>query len=98
MLSDVQGRGHAFVIAFLVNLPFGVVAQQLEPSSYSNIPLGMNFVVASYGYSEGSITTDAASPVNKVTPGASSNGKQPNAFEIPVLISPTTGCRLYTAK
>ena len=38
-------------------------AQQLEPRSYSNIPVGMNFVVTAYGYTEGSITTEAASPI-----------------------------------
>src|SRR5262245_37729040 len=40
-----------------------VVAQQLEPRSYSNIPIGMNFIVGGYVYSEGSITTDATSPI-----------------------------------
>jgi hypothetical protein len=40
-----------------------VPAQQLEPRSYSNIPVGMNFAISAYGYTEGSITTDAASPL-----------------------------------
>src|SRR5437762_12151734 len=42
---------------------FNATAQQIEPRSYSNIPVGMNFLVAAYGYSEGDVTTDAASPL-----------------------------------
>lgn len=38
-------------------------AQQLEPRSYSNIPIGMNFLVSGYIYTDGSIGTDATSPL-----------------------------------
>jgi len=38
-------------------------AQQLEPRSYSNIPVGMDFLVGGFVYTDGSITTDAASPL-----------------------------------
>jgi hypothetical protein len=38
-------------------------AQDLEPRAYINTPVGMNFLVASYGYSEGGVATDASLPI-----------------------------------
>jgi len=38
-------------------------AQQLEPRFYANAPVGMNFLITAYGYTEGPVTTDAASPI-----------------------------------
>jgi hypothetical protein len=35
----------------------GARAQQLEPRSYSNIPLGMNFLVSGYVFSDGCFAT-----------------------------------------
>ena len=42
-------------------------AQDLEPRAYSNSPTGLNFAVASYAYSTGSIQTDPALPVDNLT-------------------------------
>jgi hypothetical protein len=42
---------------------FEASAQQLEPRSYSNIPVGMNFLVGGYVYTDGDISTDATSPL-----------------------------------
>jgi hypothetical protein len=39
-------------------------AQDLEPRAYSNSPVGLNFLVASYAYSEGSVLTDPSLPVD----------------------------------
>ena len=36
----------------------GALAQDLEPRLYTNVPLGMNFVGAGYGYSEGNVLFD----------------------------------------
>jgi len=36
----------------------GVRAQALEPRAYSNIPVGMNFLIASYVHSEGGVLSD----------------------------------------
>lgn len=38
-------------------------AQELEPRAYSNVPVGMNFAVASYSYSEGDVTSDPSLPL-----------------------------------
>jgi hypothetical protein len=38
-------------------------AQELEPRAYSNVPVGLNFAVASYAYSEGDVATDASAPI-----------------------------------
>jgi len=41
----------------------GVHAQSLEPRSYANTPVGINFVLAGYGYTEGSVAFDASVPI-----------------------------------
>jgi hypothetical protein len=40
-----------------------VHAQDLEPRAYTNIPVGVNFVVAGYAYSEGGVLFDPAVPL-----------------------------------
>jgi hypothetical protein len=41
----------------------GVHAQALEPRSYANTPVGINFLLLGYGYTEGGVGFDASSPV-----------------------------------
>jgi hypothetical protein len=36
----------------------GASAQDLEPRSYSNTPVGLNFLIAGYGYTEGNVALD----------------------------------------
>lgn len=38
-------------------------AQELEPRSYSNTPVGMNFLIAGYAYQEGDVVTDPSLPL-----------------------------------
>jgi len=38
-------------------------AQELEPRTYSNIPVGLNFFIAGYAYQAGGIATDPSSPI-----------------------------------
>lgn len=38
-------------------------AQELEPRAYSNLPVGLNFAVAGYAYSEGGLSTDPSLPL-----------------------------------
>ena len=38
-------------------------AQDIEPRAYSNIPVGINFLVAGYAYSEGDATFDPSVPI-----------------------------------
>lgn len=40
-----------------------VTAQELEPRTYSNAPVGLNFVVIGYQYSEGGLLFDPAVPI-----------------------------------
>jgi Putative MetA-pathway of phenol degradation len=38
-------------------------AQQMEPRSYSNVPIGLNFVIAGYAHSRGDVLLDPSLPV-----------------------------------
>ena len=44
-------------------------AQDLEPRAYSNTPIGVNFLIATYGYSDGGLSADPTVPLTnaKVT-------------------------------
>jgi hypothetical protein len=51
--------------ALLVAWPFrGALAQDLEPRLYTNVPLGINFLGAGYGYSEGNVLFDPTIPLD----------------------------------
>ena len=39
-------------------------AQELEPRSYTNTPVGMNFLVGGYAYTEGDVVTDPSVPLS----------------------------------
>jgi hypothetical protein len=41
-----------------------IYAQDLEPRAYTNIPVGLNFVVAGYAYSAGGVLFDPAVPLD----------------------------------
>src|SRR6185436_11231362 len=51
-----------FLIALLLAIT-SVQAQDLEPRSYSNAPVGLNFLIAGYGYSNGTLAFDPALPI-----------------------------------
>src|SRR4051812_227340 len=38
-------------------------AQDLEPRSYVNTPVGMNFLIGGYGYTDGDVAFDPALPI-----------------------------------
>jgi hypothetical protein len=38
-------------------------AQEIEPRAYSNAPIGVNFLIAGYAYTEGAVPFDASLPV-----------------------------------
>ena len=38
-------------------------AQDIEPRSYSNAPVGVNFLVVGYAYARGGLATDSSLPV-----------------------------------
>ena len=47
----------------LVALGRGADAQNLEPRSYINTPVGLNFLLAGYGYAAGGVASDPALPL-----------------------------------
>jgi hypothetical protein len=51
-------RGAAIVIAAT-----HACAAELEPRAYVNTPVGLNFLIAGYAYSEGGLSTSASSPL-----------------------------------
>ena len=57
------------VLLVRAGLMFGLIgggkvsAQSLEPRAYANTPVGMNFALIGYAHTEGSITTEASSPI-----------------------------------
>ncbi len=56
-------RRARFILAVLALDAAGVAAQDLEPRTYANAPVGMNFLIIGYGYSTGNILVDQALPV-----------------------------------
>jgi hypothetical protein len=47
-------------------IAFGVIsvahAQDIEPRAYSNAPIGVNFLIAGYAFTEGAVPFDASLP------------------------------------
>ena len=50
----------------LLLIPAGTIAQDLEPRTYSNLPIGQNFLVAAYAHSEGEIAPSPSVPIKNV--------------------------------
>ena len=53
----------ALVVIAIVSPARSVQAQSLEPRSYVNTPVGINFLLAGYGYTQGNVAFEAASPI-----------------------------------
>jgi hypothetical protein len=51
------------VLIVLLLYPCVSTGQELEPRSLTNVPVGTNFVVAGYGYTQGDILLDPAAPI-----------------------------------
>ena len=56
-------RRAAFCLAALLFAAEGARAQDLEPRSYSNTPVGLNFLIAGYAYAYGDIAFDPSLPI-----------------------------------
>jgi len=56
-------RWTAIVWCALVAAASCARAQELEPRSYSNAPVGLNFLIAGYAYSSGGLSTDPSLPI-----------------------------------
>ena len=53
----------ALLVLALTASTVGVRAQDIEPRAFSNIPIGVEFLIAGYGYAEGGLVTDPALPL-----------------------------------
>jgi Putative MetA-pathway of phenol degradation len=53
----------ALVAATILMPGRSVHGQALEPRSYANTPVGINFLLLGYGYTEGDVAFDASSPI-----------------------------------
>lgn len=57
------GPGLVALLALAASLAPCAHAQTLEPRSYSNAPIGLNFAIVGYGYTSGSVAFDPAVPL-----------------------------------
>lgn len=57
---------HVMIYMLMALFAFSVKAQELEPRSLSNIPLGTNFVLLNYAYSQGNVLFDPALTLDDV--------------------------------
>ena len=55
------------LVALLVCFGATLHAQDLEPRSYSNSPIGLNFAIAGYAYAKGDVLTDPSLPLENVS-------------------------------
>ena len=58
--TAVRAASLALVLACSVATAW---AQEIEPRAYSNIPVGVNFLIAGYGHAEGGLATDPSLPL-----------------------------------
>jgi hypothetical protein len=61
-VSATRDQASMALLRFWIFLPALLLgaaanAQDLEPRAYSNAPVGLNFLIAGYGYAEGELTT-----------------------------------------
>jgi hypothetical protein len=52
-----------FAVAMLLMVTFNAKGQEIEPRAYTNAPVGLNFLIAGYNYTDGSVATDPALPI-----------------------------------
>jgi outer membrane putative beta-barrel porin/alpha-amylase len=57
----------ALGLGALAAVPATAYGQSLEPRAYSNVPVGLNYALAGYLYTQGSVGTDASIPIKDFT-------------------------------
>ena len=60
----VSRRAAVAAAALALALAASAHAQQLEPRAYANLPIGLNFLLAGYAYSQGDVLLDPSVPVS----------------------------------
>ena len=58
--------GLALFLTAIICFPISAGAQSLEPRAYSNLPIGMNFLIAGYAYQQGDVLLDPSLPLKDV--------------------------------
>lgn len=56
-------RGLGVTAVLMLGTAAGTGAQDLEPRAYAATPVGLNFVVAGYAYTQGDVVFDASAPI-----------------------------------
>lgn len=64
-------RAAALLSAWLAAAPVAI-AQDIEPRAFANTPVGVNFLVGGYAYTQGSLSFDPSVPVSDARLGTSS--------------------------
>ena len=57
-------RAATVVLALELAVTAPARAQQLEPRAYTNLPIGLNFLMAGYSHSRGDVLFDHSLPVS----------------------------------
>ena len=58
-------RSDTIIVCLLLFCAGNTAAQSLEPRAYADTPVGLNFLVAGYAYSEGDVLPDPALPLEE---------------------------------
>jgi hypothetical protein len=61
--ARARGRPIALIAALLMAVATAAQAQDIEPRSFSNAPVGVNFLVGGYAYTRGGVSADPAVPL-----------------------------------
>jgi hypothetical protein len=65
-LSVRACAAHALLLCGVTLLAHGVRAQTMEPRSFSNSPLDLNFLITGYAYQTGNVLVDPSLPITNV--------------------------------
>lgn len=65
LATGPAGSRAAFLVLALAASAASVQGQEIEPRAFSNIPIGVHFLIAGYGYAEGGLVTNPALPVDR---------------------------------
>ncbi|MHC1745342.1 MAG: transporter [Syntrophobacteraceae bacterium] len=62
-MRSIKRAATTLFLAALVTYPLTARAQDIEPRAYSNAPVGVNFLIAGYAYTQGGLAFDPSLPV-----------------------------------